>query len=106
MISKKTIDIGGEQYTLELDRDVIIQAEERYGFALIYFDTQIMSQSYKLWSALLHKNHSNLSVEKRKDLFDTYNQETGEAFEVVREFVEFIGNSFLAPTQQKKKKKA
>lgn len=99
----KVIKIGEQDYTFEFDRNAIIKAEEVFGVSLMDIQTKLISQSYKLWVAGLDKNHKNLSVNARMDLYDAYNQETGESMEIIKFLMDHISN-FLNPTPIKKKK--
>lgn len=99
MENVKVVKIGDNEYKFELDRAGIIRAEEVYGVSLVKIEEQLISQSYKLWSAGLHKHHNNISIEKRYDLFDELNRQDGSSMEVIGFLVETIGN-FLNPTQK------
>lgn len=97
----KKVTIGDKEYTFELDRKHIIKAEEVFGVSLVKIEEQVVSQSYKLWTAGLDKNHNNISVDARMDLYDEYNKETANSMEVVGFLMEIISN-FLQPTLTKK----
>ena len=103
MKNNKVIKIDGVEYTFELDRDSIIKAEEVFGVSLMEVQSKLISRSYKLWVAGLDKNHNNISVKARMDLYDAYNQETGESMEIIKFLMDHISN-FLNPTPIKKKK--
>ena len=102
MENVKVVKIGDNEYTFELDRKAIIRAEEVYGVSLVKVEEQLISQSYKLWSAGLHKHHNNISIDARYDLFDELNQQDGSSMEVVGFLIEVIGN-FLNPTHTQEK---
>lgn len=92
------ITIEEKEYKFEFDRKRIIKAEEVYAVNVSEMKNRIVSQSYRIWCAGLDKNHSNISVEARMDLFDKYNLETKKSMEVVGFLIERIA-SFINPTQ-------
>ena len=97
----KQIKIGDKKYTFEFGRMDIIRAEEEYGFKILKLEDQLVSQSIRIWVAGLHRHHKDLSFEERVDLFEQYNEETGQALEVAGELIETVAN-FLNPTPTKK----
>lgn len=98
----KVIKVGDEEFTLELDRKSIMRAEEVYGVSISKVEDQFVSQSYKLFRAALHKNHSNISIDARDDLFDKFVEEGGDRQEVVNFLLEQFGNFFKPTTKTKK----
>ncbi|QIK69952.1 hypothetical protein G7062_06470 [Erysipelothrix sp. HDW6C] len=98
MVENKKIEINGEEYTFELNRRQIIKAEEVYGVSLVDMQSRVISQSYKLWCAGLDMHHSNISIEKRMDLYDQYNEEKGLSMTIVSYLINRI-TAFVSPTQ-------
>lgn len=96
--TKITVMIGGVEYTFEMNRKSVVLAETKFGFNLMNFQNQLVSQSLALWKAGLQINHANLSHEFRENLYDMYLDEGNAPMEIVSKLLE-VYVAFVAPTQ-------
>ena len=96
--TKIEVTIGGLPYTFEMDRKHVVLAETKFGFNLMNFQNQLITQSLAMWKAGLQKNHANISHEAREDLYDKYLEEGNAPMEIVSQLLE-VYTAFVAPTQ-------
>lgn len=102
---KATVEIGGKNYTFELDRTTVIYLEEEVGFAVSKVEAQPVTQSRNIWVGGLQKHHPKLKFATRVDLYHTFQEEGGDVSEIVAFLIEQYA-SFLQtiPNDTQKKK--
>lgn len=102
---KAIVDIGGKDYTFELDRRTVIYLEEETGFAVAKVENQPVTQSRNIWVGGLQKHHPKLKFNTRVDLYHTFVDEGGDVSEIVAFLIEqYAGFLQTNPKDTQKKK--